>query len=75
MTRTATPCSGATTGTVLLDAVDAYADKLAADGEGTFDMPLDGAGDPVTMDMSGASDVWCDVPPIIEALDPHYEIY
>jgi hypothetical protein len=59
----------------VLDAVDDYADKLAADGEGTFDMPVDSAGDPVTIDMSGASDVWCDVPPIIEALDPHYEIY
>lgn len=61
--------------TRLLDAVDAYADKLAADGEGTFDLPVDGAGDPVISHMRGASDVWCDVPPVIAALDPRYEVY
>jgi hypothetical protein len=59
----------------VLDAVDDYADKLATDGEGTFDMPVDGTGDPVISDMSGASEVWCNVPPIIAALNPRYEIY
>lgn len=59
----------------VLDAVDAYADKLEADGEGTFDTPVDGDGDPVIDEMASVSDVWCEVPPIIAALDPNYEIY
>jgi hypothetical protein len=55
---------------VVLDAVDAYADKLETDGEGTFDPPVDGDGDPVIADMAWVSDVGCEVPPIIAALDP-----
>lgn len=60
---------------LVLDAVDAYADKLDADGEGTFETPVNGDGDPVIGEMSWASDVECGVPPIIAALDPRYEIY
>jgi hypothetical protein len=54
----------------VLDAVDAYADELEADGEGSFDSPVDGDGDPVIGDMAWVSDVDCEVPPIIAALDP-----
>jgi hypothetical protein len=60
---------------VLLDAVDAYADKLESDGQKTFATPKDEDGYPVIQRMSAVSDVGCDVPPIIEALDPRFEPY
>jgi hypothetical protein len=59
----------------VLDAVDAYADKLEADGEGTFDTPVNGDGDPVIANMSDVSDTWCEVPPLIAALDPNFQLY
>lgn len=59
----------------VLDAVDAYADKLEADGEGMFDTPVDGDGDPVIAEMSGASDIGCEVPPVIATLDARFELY
>ena len=60
---------------VVLDAVDAYADELEADGAATFDTPLNGDDEPVLAVMAGVSDVGCEVPPIITALDPQFQLY
>lgn len=60
---------------VVLDAVDAYAEELESDGQGTFGTPVDDDGDPVISEMSWVSDVACEVPPIIVALDPISSVY
>ena len=52
----------------LLDAVDSYADDLADDPEAEFEPPPAGGG-PLMYEMSWVSDVPCEIPPAIMALD------
>ena len=61
--------------TTVLDAVEAYADDLEADGAATFETPIDGDGHPVIGEMTWAMDTECDVPPLIAALDPDFHLY
>lgn len=60
---------------VVLNRIEEYAHELESDGSATFDTPVDRDGDPVIGEMAWVSDVGCEVPTIITALDPDYQIY
>ncbi|MEJ7634424.1 hypothetical protein [Aeromicrobium sp.] len=53
----------------VLAAVERYADDLEADGQATYVSPEDEQGQPVTMSMSSASDVPCELPTAVLLLD------
>ena len=54
----------------LLDALDSYADELAADPKAEFTPPEDRDGDSLMYHMSWVADVPCELPPAVVALDP-----
>lgn len=54
----------------LLDALDSYADDLAADPKAEFAPPDGLNSDSLMFDMSWVSDIECELPPAILALDP-----
>lgn len=54
----------------VLDALDAYADELESDPTAEFTGPDDEYGDSAMYALSFASDVECELPPAVKALDP-----
>ena len=54
----------------MLDALDSYANELADDPDAVFTVPTNGDGDPLTYSLAGVSEVPCEIPPAIMALDP-----